>query len=112
MQAYRGLSALYRRQKRLPEAKALLEDGIRLRSSTYGHGEFTDSTSAGPLFLDLGLVFLDQGALPQATHCIKSALRWDSRLRETAEAYAQVLERQGRAAEAGAWRERARTARQ
>jgi tetratricopeptide (TPR) repeat protein len=112
-QAHHGLTALYRRQRRLPEAEALLAAGIERYSSRYGGGEFPDSSGAGPLFLDLGLVYLDQGALPQAMHCIRSALRWDrdSRLHDTAEAYAQLLERQGRPAESKAWRARANTVR-
>jgi tetratricopeptide (TPR) repeat protein len=107
-QAYHLLAAKLRGEKRLPEAAELLSAGIARYADIYGQGEFSDSLGAGPLFLDLALVYLDQGALPQATHYIKSALRWDSRLQDAAEAYAGVLDREGRAAEADSWRRRAR----
>jgi hypothetical protein len=106
-QAYHALVAQLRKQERLQEAADLLAAGIARYADIYHQGEFPDSLGAGPLFLDLGLVYLDQGALPQATHCIKSSLRWDSHLHEAAEAYARILDREGKTAEAESWRNRA-----
>jgi Tfp pilus assembly protein PilF len=101
------LVRICRAQRRFTEAETLLASGIALDASWYGASEFPDSTGAGPLFLDLAMVYIDEGALPQAAHAVKTALRWDSRPHEAAAAYALVLEREGRSEEALAWRQRA-----
>jgi len=107
--SYHELVGLYRRQRRLAEAERLLSGGIA-RQTQYQGGEFPDSSSAGPLFVDLALVYLDQGELPQAQHYAKSALRWGPRLQDAAEVYAQVLDHEGRTADAESWRRKASSA--
>jgi hypothetical protein len=107
--SYHKLAGLYRRERRLPQAERLLSLGIA-QYTQYQGGEFPYSSFAGSLFVDLALVHLDQGQLPQATHYVKTALRWDSRLKDAAEVYAQVLDREGRTADAGSWRLRASSA--
>ncbi len=102
------LVRICRAQRRFTEAETLLASGIA-HASRYSSSEFPDSTGAGPLFLDLAMVYLDEGALPQAAHAAKTALRWDTRPREAAAAYALVLERMGRSKEASEWRQRANT---
>jgi hypothetical protein len=101
--AYHDLVALYRRERRLPEAERLLSSGIA-QHTQYQDGEFADSSGAGPLCADLALVYLDHGQLPQATQYFKSALRWGGHPKEAAEVYAQILDHEGRKADAASWR--------
>ena len=58
--------------------------------------------------LALAQCYIEDGKLPLAEHCIKQAFRGNDVLSHAAQAYAELMEKQGKSDLAEIWHERAK----